>query len=173
MSTAVFVEQDRTQEIDRELRQAIAELSLISHGPTMAWDRTARDTSDAPGGRRPGQKDSEPRPRDKDEFKAWLESYHRKTPDWFRRQRERALGNEQRLMRLRDDCRRCIDAWRKCPPQPSGIEPERGSFVWKCQIADDDRGTIKQREDLYGVDRSTIYRYRSQYRGLRRGSAIA
>lgn len=160
--------------VDRALRQAIAELSLVSHGPTMSFDPSPRDTSDEPGGRRPGRSDGEPRPRDEADFKAWEASYHRKTPAWFRRRRETALQREDvgQLEALRDDARECVEAWRKQPPMIGVVEEiEVGSFLWKCQVADDDSGTIKNREDRYGISAATIHRYRAQYRGLQRKRA--
>jgi hypothetical protein len=121
--------------IDRELRQAIAELSLVSHGPTMAWGRTARDTSEAIGGRRPGSTDEEYRPKDLAERCAWDESYHRKTVAWFQGQREEAADDPERLAVLRDDCRRVVEAWRR-RPLVNGQAPARADPEWKRYIAE-------------------------------------
>lgn len=142
------------REVDGELRQAIAELSLISHGPTMAWGRTARDTSEAVGGRRPGSTDEEYRPKDLAERCAWDESYHRKTATWFRKRREAALGDVDRLAALRDDCLHVVEAWRKRPlvngQAPAKADPEWKRYIAECGL---DSGDLARQ---YGVTRRYI-----------------
>jgi hypothetical protein len=145
--------------VDRELRQAIAELSLISHASTQNFDPIARDTSDEPGGRRPsgGDLDRPGRNASNDEKQAWFESYHRKTPSHFRGRRQMvfdALGSgaEQRegaldafeqatahavraLVLLRDDARACVDAWRRRPVNLGDAPQTMQDFGWKQYIA--------------------------------------
>jgi hypothetical protein len=159
--------------VDRELREAICRLEMISHAPTMSLDPTSRDTSEEPGGRKPGRSNTEPMPRDPDEHDDWFASYHRKTPTYFRRRREKTIARNSttELEALRDEALKCIEAWKRTPPPPPGVELEPGTFLWKCKIADDDKGTTKQRAILYGVGEATIHRYRARYRGLRKRAA--
>lgn len=70
---------------------------------------------------------------------------------------------------LTTEAREALDAWQRTPdPAGGALEPERGTFLWKCQIADDDRPIAKLQEVYKPISRRTIERYRARYRGVRR-----
>lgn len=201
-----------------ELRQALAELSLISHAPTQTYqlappeDREATPQRWRTNDRRPavphlgshsthggdtmtprgGDAEYKPRapmgPRIEGdaqsekawdeyemEYAAWRECFERKTPDYFRRRLENC-ETEGRLVALLDECRNVLQAWRKTPDVDGVAElmPLPGSFLWKCTVADD-RRPIEEIVQFYKspttgdpLHRSTVYRYRARYRGVRR-----
>lgn len=164
----------------KEIRQALAELELVSHAPVRNYDgRSAPSADDDIGGRRPSGRDGEFPPRKpnvgakaevweeyRQEFADWLLSYQRRTPAYFRAElRRRGPGDP-----LLEEIRVVVEAWRKSPPQPVGVEPERESFEWKCKIANDDSGKEKDRCDRYSISAATLYRYRARYRRLRRAA---
>lgn len=153
-----------THPADRELRQAIAELSLISHASTGAYDgKITADTGEDIGGKRPpgGDVDRPGRSADMDERAAWLVSYQRKTPDFFRREREKCQ-TDGRLIALRDECRTVIEAWRR-QPMPAGQPPEFGSPQWKRWVAESDKdgGELAR---LFNTTRQYIHQIRKDYR---------
>jgi hypothetical protein len=129
-----------------ELRQLVAELSLVSHAPAGAYGRQVPDSSEGKGGKRPsgGDVDRPQRPRRgasekaweeyEEERAAWLASYQRRTPDYFRREVERC-ESEYRLGVLRDQAAEALEAWKRTP-LPAGQEPEYGSAQWKRYIAE-------------------------------------
>jgi hypothetical protein len=171
--------------VDATLRSALVNLELVSHAPTQNLAPIPRDTSESPGGARPGgtDRDRPARNASDDERRAWEASYHRKTPSWFGNERRKVWdrhnrdGDDQRaiagLESLLKQANECVLSWRKQPAMIGVLEEviEPISFLWKCMVADDDSGSIKQREDRYGIDRATIHRYRLKYRGLQRKRA--
>jgi hypothetical protein len=86
---------------------------------------------------------------------------------------ERVLGLQtailSELSTLVKDARDALEAWLRTP-DVAGVEPERGSFLWKCQIADDKRD-LEAIKTKYTVSTATVYRYRAKYKGLRRVAA--
>lgn len=172
----------------RELRQAVAELSLISHAPTQSYqlappedraatpDRWRKSDRLAPvahlGSHRPKDGDTQaprgsdvdrpPRDAEHDERIAWAESYQRKTPDYFRDQLEKC-HTEARLIALRDECRAVLLAWKR-QPMPAGQEPaSRADPNWKRWVAESklDIGEIARRFDC---SRRHVYKIRQDYR---------
>lgn len=157
-----------------ELRQLIAELSLISHTSGVSYDgKMSRDTSESIGGRRPTGGDREPKPfRPKsgapekewddweEELADWEACYQRRTPDYFRREAERrGVGALEALV---VEARETLEAWRRTPI-PAGQEPAYGSAQWKRYIADskEDAGVLATR---FSCTRRYINMVRRQYR---------
>jgi hypothetical protein len=145
------------------LRQAVAELSLISHVTAVNYDAKApRDTSEDIGGRRPPGGDREhPNRKDVDEMVSYNASYHRRTVHYFVVQVERCETVE-RLIALRDEALSTLESWRR-QPIPEGQEPEYGSPQWKRFVAEsrEDAGELARR---FGVSRRYINRIRAEYR---------
>lgn len=105
------------------------------------------------------------------EYADWRASYQRRTPSYFEIEAARC-GTVNRLLELVEEARATVEAWRKAPPLPAGIEPERGTYLWRCKVADDDR-PLDRIKTVYGISRATVYRYRATYRGLQRQSVAA
>jgi hypothetical protein len=168
--------------VDRELREAIGRLELISHGPTMSFDPTSRDTSEEPGGRKPGRSDVDRpgRTASNDEKQAWFDSYHRKTPTYFNHRRQmvfNALGADapewespdlfevaqqhaaHGLETLRDECLDVLNAWRK-RPLVNGQAPAKADPEWKRYIAESGRDSGDLARE-YGVTRRYINRIKA------------
>lgn len=60
-----------------------------------------------------------------------------------------------------------LDRARWAPDPPKGVEPERGSFAWKKQIAEDERPS-REVARIFSVSHVTVCDYRRRYRDLRR-----
>jgi hypothetical protein len=142
--------------LEREIRQALAELELVSHAATQNLNPTARDTSEEPGGRRPGGSDSDRpnRSASHDERHSWQDSYQRKTVQHFR-DRLVKLTSVAELEALREEIRDVVTAWKRAP-MPKGQEPlSRADPGWKRYIAEcgRDSGDLARQ---YGVKRRYI-----------------
>ncbi len=96
----------------------------------------------------------------------WELCYQRRTLDWFDRQAERC-NTEARLNVLRDQILEVVQAWLRAPPPPAGTEPEPGSFLWRCAIADSNE-RVSDTARLNNISSRTVKRYRVKYRGVRR-----
>jgi hypothetical protein len=168
-----------------QLRELVARIALISHAPTQQYDRdAAHETVGSIGGKRPAggdfDKPRHPGPnataKDLEEYydahESWLSSYQRKTPAYFADR----LGTHPTVRRVRDlivEAEEVYEAWRRTPPPARGIDPEKGSFYWRCQIADEfgeklTEDQLKTLRSRYSISTATIYRYRATYRGLRK-----
>lgn len=153
------------------LRQLVAELALISHAPTSNYgNRQPVDSGEDIGGKRPPGSDREmPNRRDMDEMTAFLASYHRRTPEYFRQELDRC-STVERLEELVVEAREALDAWRRAPIPP-GQEPEYGSPQWKRFIAEssEDAGTLASRywNPTTGrqITRQYIHKVRRDYQG--------
>lgn len=174
-----------------ELRRVVQRLALVSHAPAQTvnlapppeglrapvrWRVWPNRPADAHvGGRSRGGGDSS-LPRGGVDWRGdKTEEYRQKSHVYFQRrldamERSDRLYTASDLSALHREAREALLAWMKTP-DVSGVkdlEPEPKSFLWKCQIADDDR-PVETVKTHYSVSRATIYRYRSKYRGLRRG----
>lgn len=140
-----------------ELGSLIVRLELKSEVPAAPAGRSQPDSDRDLGGNRPGGGIDY---QDDREFESVLRS-----ADHFRRRQKRCRTDHD-FERVIADVEAALEAWEHTPPPVEGIDPERGSFFWKCRIADDDRplDTIKS---TFMVSRATVYRYRAKYRGLR------
>lgn len=174
----------------RQIRQGLLELELVSHGRTASWgDKTSPDASDSIGGRKPSGSNVEYPRQDltTDERRSFESSYLSKTVEHYRRKLEGRfdrhtgehrpgllddpqLSDQERASQLEallKDIRETVTCWRFTPPpQRAGVDPERGTFYWKCMVADDDRGTLKQIHQRHQISRMTLWRYRQRYRGI-------
>lgn len=142
--------------------QIIVQLAMVSHVSGTDFDRGSASTDEDIGGKRP--------PGGVDRQGDRKESYRQKTAEYFARRLARCTGDAEREA-LRLEAERALYDWRHTPEAPNSAElaPERGSFLWKCRVADDDRPLEKIKEE-YWVSRATVYRYRQKYRGLRRAA---
>lgn len=171
----------------QELRQAVAELSLVSHISALDYQGMvdAKDTTESKGGRRPPGADGEFKPRKprhpgpdasekelatfdgkmtafQTEHDSWLACYQRKTPSWFSGQVERC-ETEYRLVALADEARDVVDAWRRMP-LPAGGEPvSMRESHWKRwvgeMLADPKSGwDVKRIVNRYGCSRQYVYK---------------
>lgn len=127
--------------LEREIRQLLLDLEMVSHGKTMGFE-----------GRTSGSKDPSPVLYGDPDL-PHLEYAAR----WDRARTESAravLVEEARteLGRLR----------RTPPPQKTLLEP--GSLAWKRDIANDRKTTVAELARLNGISRVTVYEYRRLYR---------
>ena len=165
-------------DLTRRIRQALAELELISHAPTPAYSaRTQHGSDEDIGGKRPPGSDREFRPRrpklplidgDPASEKAWREydedlaaweaSYHRRTVSYYQRQL-RLHGVSSALL---EDVERTIRSWRVLQI-PAGQPPALGDPQWKRYIGESDLsgGELAR---IFNVSREYIRQVRKQYR---------
>ena len=161
------------EELFRDFRQAVAELTLISHTSGVSHEgRTSRSTDDAIGGRRPpgGDVDRPRRPKpgasaaDMNEYydalESWKESYLRRTPAYFISEFDKCRTTA-RLIELTEEARRTIEAW-KITPLPSGDEPEFGSSQWKRYVGASTR-SIGDLARQFHVSRQYIIKIQRDY----------
>lgn len=73
------------------------------------------------------------------------------------------------LRRLRIEAEQALDWWKRTPSVP-GVQHDRDSFLWKCEVADAP-GTVDEVCRKYGVSRATLYRYRARYGNIRSKAA--
>lgn len=162
------------QGLTRELLQLVCELMLVSHAPAGAYDgKTVRSTDEDIGGRRPSGTDVDrprkPRPGAiesewiayQDEREAWLTSYHRRTPDYFKAEVAKCTSVE-RLRGLRDEAIEVLTAWRQTP-LVAGVRPSMADPRWKQWVAHCEH-SVAQLVSWYPVSRASVYQIRRDYR---------
>lgn len=179
-----------------DIKQALIELELISHASTANLNKTGSRSSEHPsrilGYGSPGSNverlDSDLTTDERLSFESsylskTVEHYKRRLEGWSswnQRREERLyfhgllndprLSEDERAAKLAElltDIRETTRCWRFTPePQGRGLVPERGTFYWKCMVADDDKGTLKQIHQRHQISRMTLWRYRQRYRGL-------
>ena len=147
-----------------KLCQFMAELSLISHTSGLSYEgKASLDAGEDIGGRRPPGGDREnTHGLSPDEFASWLQSYHRRTVDYFRVELERC-ETVLRLRELRDECVETLEAWRHTPI-PEGQPPEFGSPQWKRWVAGVSRWMVASLARLFNCKRQYIHQIRKTYR---------
>jgi len=101
--------------------------------------------------------------------------YRQKSPEFFRSRLKRWDNDPKRTYRELDLARLAVeieDTIYDCQHTPivAGVETERNSFLWKCEIADAP-GKVEDVMRKYSAARRTVERYRAQYRGLRKRAA--
>lgn len=139
-----------------ELRRVVTRIALKSQ-VSAAVGGTTPSTDEDIGGKRPtGGIDH------KGDFQT---DFKMKSAVYFQHRIER-VKDEAQLANLLTEANDALNAWEKTPDQPTSQDPEPESFLWKCRIADD-RRHVDAIVDEYGISRATVYRYRSQYRGVR------
>ena|ERR1700752_2293614 len=151
----------------RRLVQTILELTLVSHVSGTSYDSSGGGSGvhEISGAAPPGGVDHKG---DR------TQTFRQKSADVFAR---RLRGLESRCETLSDedavsirdeiltDATAALRDWRKTPDVP-GQDPDRGTFQWKCRVAEDERSS-RQVATHYGVSHVSVLRWRQQYRGLR------
>ena len=165
-------------EVIARIRRTIHELALISHAGAVAFNpapavepaptrwRTSDREPPVPHAGSHHSRSSETRPPTGGIVRSderWVE-HRQKSAQHFAARLERCWGPDD-LRQLLTDVTDALDAWHRTPTVP-GVVVERGSFLWRCEIADSDR-PIEDIKRVYTVSRATVYRYRARYRGLR------
>ena len=146
--------------LERDLRQVLAQLELISHVSAAQPGGQGHDESEDIGGRRPpgGIDHRDDKPFVKGEPNLMLQ----RSPDHFRRRLAKA-HNEQSRREILHDAQKSLEAWKR---QPAPTDPEWGSFQWRRQIVAEIRAgkrTIDGARQFYSISRATVYRYLSQF----------
>lgn len=151
-----------------EIRRIVLRIGLVSHAGAAQLGRSSKGTDDDIGGRRPSGGIEK-----HDEYcrgcKDCDGTFALKSAEHFQRKLQRCNTAFQ-LQRLRDEAQAAWEAWSHTPaPKPADLDPirDRGTFYWKCAIADDDR-PLETVKTFYMVSRATVYRYRAKYRALRK-----
>lgn len=183
------------RELIAELRKVVQRLALISHAEIQGYNFAPSEVGRGDRWRRSNRKppiphlgqhqgksgDTKAPGGDVDHYGDFQVGFRQKSHLYFDRQLARLLKREKAtkddLAALVFEAEQTLEDWRKTPVY-QGPEPiERGSFRWKCLIADYGGasladGDVQRINDLYAlgktIHRSTIYRYRAQFRGLRR-----
>ena len=170
-----MIDLDDQETIDalRALRKVVLRLTVVSHVAAAGLGRVTPSSDEDIGGKCPGG--------GIDRFGDFQVDYRQKTAEHFQR-RLWAMVDAAKLFSAPDiealavEAQQAVDAWTRTP-DVSGVkdlEPERDSYLWKCAVADDDRDieTINRvwRQGGDPISRSTLYRYRAKYRGLRKSS---
>ena len=139
-----------------QLRQVVVRLDMVSHAKTLNWSPVVSQGKNDGGGRPSGglvRKDD------------WQEDYRQKSGEYFRRRAKR-VETEAELGLLLAEAEATVEAWRRAPASP-GVDVPNNILLRRCVIAEDTRD-ISTVASFYGVSRSTVKRYRQQYRGLLR-----
>lgn len=164
------------------LRRIVLQLSLVSHAPIQGYNFAPNEVGRGDRWRKSQRNDPIPHlgqhqskggdtmiPRGDVDRKGDLTPEYRQKSDMYFRKRIPRLRNERELAALLKEAQDAQDAWRRTP-EVAGVEHERGSYLWKCEIADTD-GPVEPIKRKYTISQATIYRYRAKYRGLRKRAA--
>lgn len=179
-----------------QLRRVVLRISLMSHAPTQSYDVVMKgdDVPNAPprwrmndrrapvphmgahsakGGDTLIPRGDVPRQDDKEA------DFRQKSHLYFERKLNRIVrygrSTSADLDALLEEATQALEDWRRTPAV-AGVEPERGSYFWRCAIADAGGSSLSDQEltaikSKYTVSKATIYRYRKQLRGIRKRSA--
>ena len=153
---------DEETDLRRRIIAIIVRLDLVSHVSAKDYDAasSARDTSEAPGGRKPSH-GGQDRPRGM-EVVDFRESYELHSADHFRR-RLAGARSVKALEAILVDAQAALKIWHKSPDDPN---PEPGSFGWKRQIArevESGQRSIENAKRFYSISERTVYRYLADY----------
>lgn len=147
--------------VERELRNVIARLELVSHVSAVSLESSDRDTSDDIGGQRPpGGLERKDERRD-GVYDGQELFFTLKSADHFKRRLETA-HTDRALRQILEDAQRSLAAFQRTP---IGGEPPRCDPQWKRWVAESNEadGAIAFR---HGVSRQYVNRIRNAYRGL-------
>lgn len=159
------------ENLTRELRQLVTELSLISHVSGVAYDgKASKATDEHIGGKKPpgGEQDRPHPPRDddpkawaayRDELESWRSSYQRFTPTYFNDEL-RKCETTTRLRELRDQAASALAAWRRAPIPPGGEPASMADPQWKRWVIEE-HWTTTQIVNRYGCSRQYVHQLRS------------
>lgn len=195
---AIDSEDPEASRVIAELRRVVQRLSLISHAPTQSYDVVMKGDGVPPtparwrtsdrrepwphmGNHAGGKSGGTAAPRGAvDRFGDFQAEYRQKSHVYFEQKLNRIVGYAKSTVKdleaLLAEARQALEDWQKTPEFKGAQPMERGSFQWKCAIADHGNSTLTDQDvreinRLYAmgkvVHRSAIYRYRAQYRGLR------
>jgi hypothetical protein len=152
----------RSAMLDRELRQVLAELELVSHVPAVNMDSSSRDAGEDIGGKRPPGGIHRQDDREDSDNPERSHHHKQKSAEHFKRRLARARGNHQRRQIL-TEAREALKAWKVQPPPPKDLEPERSSSQWKRYVAESSE-SHQTLADRFGVSRQYIAEVRRKYR---------
>lgn len=140
--------------LERQIRQVLAELELVSQAPVQNFESSGRDRGEDIGGRCPGTPSKVVSKDDRE----W--DYAQKSVEHFRRRLANAHSDIVLAMILRD-ARVALKAW-KMQPEPVGVEPEQGTLAWKRMIANSPE-TAERLSKKHSIGVRSVYRYREMY----------
>lgn len=168
----------RRQDLVGDILRIVQRIALMSHAPIQGYNFAPSEvgrgqrwrTSDArppvahlgqhqakrgggspPGGEIDRRGDAAP-------------EFRQKSHVYLQRRLARARTDDQ-LRDVLEEAKQILGDWMRTP-SVAGVEPERGSFAWKVQIANDERDD-RAILAVYSISRSSLWRYRQKYRGLR------
>lgn len=157
--------------LERDLRQVICELELVSHAGTANYDFAAPpEGSSVPAGkwaqgrvkrqRSTGSRDKGP-PGGIGYTDDKEPEFSQKSADHFRRRIARAYG-EDALVEILSDAEKALVAWRRQPAPTKANEPAYGTPQWKRYVAEssESHGEIARR---FNVTRAYIQQVRRLY----------
>ena|SRR5277367_2457601 len=140
-------------DLDREIAQVLARLSICSEVSAANMDSSSRDSSDDVGGKRPpGGIDHEG---DRDRDWALKSSQH------FRKRLERA-HSEAALRSILHDAERALELWCRRPKPTKAQEPIKDDPFWRRYIAEstENQQTLA---DRYGVSQPRISQIKREW----------
>ncbi len=132
-------------ELECRMRQVLAEMSVISEQPAHPYDGVQVSGGDKTG---------------------VLRLVARPMLDEFRDRWNGAMGPTSRRSVVQA-AEEALELARRNVTEVQGLEPARGSFAWKCRVADA-TGDVGDVATWWGVHRTTVLRYRRSYAGLLR-----
>ena len=141
-------------QLEREMRQVLLQLELVSQGTTQAWDSEGGHAP--PASRPPVGVDWKDRPVNHDARPAAM----------YARQYAACTTEGCRRLVFNEASQALDVARRACRP---GNEPPKDSIYWREEVANDPRGATEVARH-YMISRRTVYDLRAKYR---RGEAAA
>ena len=153
---------DEETDLRRRIVACIVRLDLVSHVSAKDYDAasSARDTSEAPGGRKPSH-GGQDRPRGM-EVVAFREDYRLHSADHFRRRLAKASGVKA-LRAILGDAEASLEAWQHSPRAGVNDPPPRDDPKWKQWVADSPLSDEACGQRC-GVSRRYVNRIRADYR---------
>lgn len=160
-----------------KIRQVIAELSVVSYGPTSRLGGSTPSSDDDIGGRRPPTQYDGPTPDGaKHGRKCTCEVCEfdwpgRHTSDSLTKRLSGAMNIADPAYRLSalksilEDGDAALRLWQDGAPLPSTIWPDRDTepAAWRRMIARDRSDTPEKIAAKYGVSRASVFRFRAEY----------
>lgn len=147
--------------LEKEVRDVIAALHLVSHVSAANLGSSARDSGESIGGKRPpGGID-----REGDREREWP----MKSAEHFERRLAKAYS-QRALTEILADATRSLDAWKRQPAPTKSNEPKLSSPQWKQYISEsiESHGALAGR---FGVTRAYIQEIRKKYGDAREVAA--
>lgn len=174
-----------------ELRQVILDLSLVAQGPSASFDPAPPpdDLKRAQRHRTKAHQPIVPHLGNHSHFSGGSIlpgpdmgriddkhfDYRQKSDRYFRNRLVRWENDKKRvygvsdLERLLKEAVAALKDWR-ITPSVAGVQNDRGTFLWKCEVADA-KGDTEEVCRKFGISRRTLGRYREQFQGVRKRAA--